>query len=290
MFAAARPKGFIAERTQPSEIEAALGKINPDELTPKAALDALYALKGLADARRKGERPWLTSQIDGRIIEYRVIPGDAAKPWLVFLHEGLGCVALWRDFPDKIARRLGCRALIYSRFGYGASAPLDGPRAPNFMHDEALDVLPKLLAALHIDTPVLIGHSDGASIALIHAAHHPVRALVVMAPHVMVEPISTESITRIRQTYRTSDLRARLARHHRHVDDAFLGWADVWLLPEFRAWRLDAEVARITAPRADDPGHGRRLRHAGATRRHRGQREGANAARGAAELRPQSPS
>jgi pimeloyl-ACP methyl ester carboxylesterase len=186
--------------------------------------------------------------IDGRALEYRVIPGDVMKPWLIFLHEGLGCVALWRDFPDKLARRLGCRALIYSRLGYGQSAPLDGPRTPEFMHDEALDVLPKLLAALQIEEPILIGHSDGASIALIHAAHHPVRALVVMAPHVMVEPISTESIARIRETYRTSDLRVRLARHHRHVDDAFLGWADVWLLPAFKAWRLDADVARITAP------------------------------------------
>jgi pimeloyl-ACP methyl ester carboxylesterase len=186
--------------------------------------------------------------IDGRAIEVRLIPGDATKPWLVFLHEGLGCVALWRDFPDKLARRLGSRALIYSRVGYGQSAPLSGPRTPTFMHDEALETLPKLLKALHITTPILIGHSDGASIAIIHAAHHAVSATVVMAPHVMVEPISIESIARIRQTYRTSDLPARLARHHRHVDDAFLGWADIWLSPEFATWRLDADVARITTP------------------------------------------
>lgn len=187
-------------------------------------------------------------EIDGCAIEYRVIPGNAAKPWLVFLHEGLGCVALWRDFPDKLARRLGCRALIYSRVGYGRSAPLPGPRTPQFMHDEALATLPKLLAALNIVAPILVGHSDGASIALIYAGWHRVRAVVAMAPHVMVEPISNDSIARIRQTYLTSDLRDRLARHHRHVDDAFLGWADVWLLPAFATWRLDAEVARIEAP------------------------------------------
>ena len=111
-----------------------------------------------------------TFTLDTRAIEYRLIPGDATKPYLVFLHEGLGSVSLWRDFPDKLARRTGHRALVYSRFGYGQSAPLDNPREPPFMHDEALDVLPRLLAGLHIKKPILIGHSDGASIALIHAA------------------------------------------------------------------------------------------------------------------------
>lgn len=190
-----------------------------------------------------------TIAIEGRDLEVRLIPGDPAKPWLVFLHEGLGCVALWRDFPDQVARRLGARALVYSRFGYGQSAPLDGPREPDFMHREALDVLPRLLAHYHIEAPLLIGHSDGASIALVHAGHYRVHGVVAMAPHVMVESVSRASITKIRQTYlATPDLRTRLAKHHRHVDDAFLGWADVWLLPAFQDWRLDADVARITAP------------------------------------------
>lgn len=187
--------------------------------------------------------------VGGRALEYRTVPGDAAKPWLVFLHEGLGSVSLWRDFPDKVARQTGCRALIYSRFGYGKSAPITRPRLPTFMHDEALGVLPQLCAALAIDTPILIGHSDGASIALVHAGHHEVRGVVAMAPHIMVEDVSVESIAKIRETYLTSpELTMRLAKHHAHVDDAFLGWADTWLLPAFRSWRLDADVARITAP------------------------------------------
>ena len=150
------------------------------------------------------------AEIDGRRIEYRMLPGDAAAgPPLVFLHEGLGSVALWRDFPDKVARRLGAPALVYSRFGYGQSDGLIAPNTPRFMHDEALDVLPVLLDRLGIARPLLIGHSDGASIALIHAAAsgRPVHGLVLMAPHVFVEPICLESIARIRDTYLTTDLR-----------------------------------------------------------------------------------
>jgi pimeloyl-ACP methyl ester carboxylesterase len=188
--------------------------------------------------------------IDGRSIEYRLIPGDAEKPWLVFLHEGLGCVALWRDFPDKLARRLGCRALVYSRLGYGRSGPLTGPRTPEFMHVEARGVLPRLCAALHITAPILIGHSDGASIALIRAAEpgNDVAALALMAPHVMVETCSVQSIARIAETYETTDLRAKLARHHEHVDDAFHGWSRIWLQPAFRTWSLGAEVQRVVCP------------------------------------------
>jgi pimeloyl-ACP methyl ester carboxylesterase len=188
-------------------------------------------------------------RVGGRRLEYRVVPGDAGKPWLVFLHEGLGCVSLWRDFPDKIARQSGCPALVYSRFGYGRSAPLDGPRTPRFMHDEALQVLPEILRPLGIVQPLLVGHSDGASIALIHAAHFPVRGVVAMAPHVMVEDVSIASIEKVRASYLASpELKQRLAKHHEHVDDAFLGWADAWLQPSFRSWQIDVEVGRIDAP------------------------------------------
>jgi pimeloyl-ACP methyl ester carboxylesterase len=190
------------------------------------------------------------ADIAGRKVEYRMVPGDPARPPLVFLHEGLGSAGLWRDFPDKVARRLGTRALVYSRFGYGQSDGLLGPRSWRFMHEEALDYLPLLLDALGLERPLLVGHSDGASIALIHAgaSGRPVAGLALMAPHVFVEPVCIQSIARIRETYRTSELRARLARHHAHVDDAFLGWADTWLAPEFLAWSIEDILAHIAVP------------------------------------------
>jgi pimeloyl-ACP methyl ester carboxylesterase len=186
-----------------------------------------------------------------RRIEVRTIPAAASGcPPLVFLHEGLGCVSLWRDFPDKVARRVGAPAILYSRFGYGHSDGIDGPRRPDFMHREALDVLPELLDRLGVHKPILIGHSDGASIALIHAAaaQRPVTATVLMAPHVMVEPCSVESIARITETYETTDLRTRLARHHDRVDDAFLGWSRIWLDPRFRTWSLAKECQSLAVP------------------------------------------
>jgi pimeloyl-ACP methyl ester carboxylesterase len=190
--------------------------------------------------------------LDGRSIEYAAILGDAAsRSSMVFLHEGLGSVALWRDFPGKVARRLGALALVYSRFGYGRSDGLSGKRTPQFMNEEALDVLPRLLDQLGIENPLLIGHSDGASIALIHAAlsGRPVRGIVCMAPHVFVEPVCVESIARIRETYRTTDLRQRLARYHARVDDAFLGWADIWLEPAFLEWSIEDVLDRIAQPK-----------------------------------------
>jgi pimeloyl-ACP methyl ester carboxylesterase len=193
--------------------------------------------------------PFVTVQ--GRQIEVRRIPGAAtACPSLVFLHDGLGSVSLWRDFPDKVARRVGAPALVYSRFGYGQSDGLTGPRATTFMHDEALKILPELLDALGIQKPILIGHSDGASIALIHAAMagRPVTATVLMAPHVLVEACSIESIARAAETYETTDLKARLARHHARVDDAFYGWSRIWLDPRFRTWTLAKECAALSVP------------------------------------------
>jgi len=205
--------------------------------------------------------------IAGRRIAYRLIPGDATAPALVFLHEGLGSAELWRDFPDRLAARLRRRALVYSRFGYGQSDGLLAKRRPQFMHQEALAVLPALLAQLGIEAPLLIGHSDGASIALIHAARSrpPPAGLVLMAPHVFVEPICLASIAKVRDAYRASagdagGLRGRLAKYHANVDDAFLGWADIWLEPRFSAWTIEDECAAVQAPmlliqgRADEYG------------------------------------
>ena len=187
----------------------------------------------------------------GGNIEVRMIPAAASGcPPLVFLHEGLGSVSMWRDFPDKVARRVGAPAVVYSRFGYGKSDGIDGPRATNFMHTEAIEVLPALLDTLGVEAPILIGHSDGASIALIHAAisGRKTSAAVLMAPHVFVEPISVESIARVTETYETTDLQARLARHHDRVDDAFLGWSRIWLDPRFRSWSLAKEAAALSVP------------------------------------------
>lgn len=190
-----------------------------------------------------------------RRLHYRAIPGDAARPPLVFLHEGLGSAELWRDFPDHLAARLGARALLYSRFGYGYSDGLTGKRTPQFMDEEALSVLPALLQATGIEAPLLVGHSDGASIALIHAARggRPVAGLALMAPHVFVEPVCLASIAKIRDVYLKSapdagGLRSRLAKYHSRVDDAFLGWADTWLAPEFRGWNIEDLIGAVAAP------------------------------------------
>ena len=200
---------------------------------------------------RSRAAPMQFADLGGRRIEYRFIPGEAtAHPTLVFLHEGLGCVALWRDFPDHVAALLHAPAMIYSRFGYGGSDGLMARRTPQFMHDEALVHLPRLLDALAIDRPLLIGHSDGASIALIHAAlaDRDIAGLVLMAPHVFVEDVSLASIAHIRDTYLTTDLKERLSRYHAHVDDAFLGWADAWLDPAFRDWSIEALADHIRVP------------------------------------------
>jgi pimeloyl-ACP methyl ester carboxylesterase len=179
-------------------------------------------------------------------IETKEIPG--AEPALVFLHEGLGSVALWRDFPERLARATGRRALVYSRAGHGNSPVPDTPRTPRFMHDEALEVLPELLATHGIEKPVLVGHSDGGSIALIHASRHPVTKLVLLAPHVFVEDLSVASIAEARETFETTDLRDRMARYHRDPEATFRLWNDIWLAPEFRDWSIEDVLPAITAP------------------------------------------
>jgi pimeloyl-ACP methyl ester carboxylesterase len=179
-------------------------------------------------------------------LEIKEIAG--AEPALVFLHEGLGSVRLWRDFPDRLAAATGRRALVYSRAGHGDSYVPDAPRTPRFMHEEALDVLPGLLEAHGIERPVLVGHSDGGSIALIHASRHPVTGLVVLAPHVFVEDLSVASIAEARDTFETTDLRDRMARHHRDAEATFRLWNDIWLAPEFRDWNIEDVLAGVTAP------------------------------------------
>lgn len=190
-------------------------------------------------------------------IEYQWVGSDDPQaPLLVFLHEGLGSLSMWKDFPQRLCSAAGCRGLVYSRPGYGRSTPRadDEAWAPDFMHRQAHEVLPALLDALGIDTvarpPWLLGHSDGASIALLYAAKFPERiaGAVVVAPHIMVEDISVRSIAQARTAYESTDLRARLARYHDDPDSAFWGWNRIWLDPRFRAWSIENEIAAIRCP------------------------------------------
>jgi pimeloyl-ACP methyl ester carboxylesterase len=180
-------------------------------------------------------------------------PAGGTPPLMVFLHEGLGSVAMWRDFPDRLCQALGWRGLAYSRPGYGRSTP----RPPeerwglDFLHRQSHELLPALLAALGVAEPVwLFGHSDGGSIALIHAARQPqqVAGAVVLAPHILVEAFGLASIRQAREAYEHADLRARLARYHDDVDSAFRGWNDIWLHPDFPRWTIEAELPAITCP------------------------------------------
>jgi pimeloyl-ACP methyl ester carboxylesterase len=190
-------------------------------------------------------------------IEYQWIsPERRNAPLVVFLHEGLGSIAMWRDFPRQLCEAGGFRGFMYSRPGYGQSAPrLPGDRwSPAFMHAQAYETLPALLRSAGVDAQrepmYLFGHSDGGSIALLHAARFPdhVRGVVALAPHLFVEELSVESIAKVRTVYLETDLRTKLARYHADVDSAFWGWNDVWLDPAFRDWNIESEVARIRCP------------------------------------------
>ncbi|MCW3066994.1 MAG: alpha/beta hydrolase [Solirubrobacterales bacterium] len=186
--------------------------------------------------------------VSGGRVETLDLPGDPTGAPIVLLHEGLGTVWLWRGLPERLAAATGRRTVAFSRFGHGESDPPPRPRTPSFMHEEAGEALPELLAALGIERPVLVGHSDGASIALLHAAEHDVEALALLAPHVFVEEETLRGIRAARDAYADGGLRARLARHHRDPDAAFHGWCDVWLDPAFRGWNIEAAADAVTAP------------------------------------------
>jgi len=189
-------------------------------------------------------------EVQGHELEVLRIPArDADAPELVFLHEGLGSVSHWKDFPARVAKATGCPVTVYSRYGSGKSDLLTEARPVHFMHDEALHALPDLLAQLSIEDPILVGHSDGASIALIYAgAHDRVRGLVMLAPHVFVEDLSVASIAAAKVTFETTNLQEKLGRHHRDAARTFWGWNNIWLHPQFRSWNIDEYLPRIRCP------------------------------------------
>ncbi len=191
-------------------------------------------------------------QIGDQRLEYRMIgPRPDEAPTLVLLHEGLGCVGLWGDFPDKLQKATGCGVVIYSRAGYGQSSPVALPRPLTYMHDEAREVLPTLLETIGFRRGLLVGHSDGASIAAIYAGTHQdhrVGGLVLIAPHFFTEDPGIASIEQARTAYETGDLRPRLARWHADVDNAFKGWNGAWLDPGFRQWDITEPLAYIRVP------------------------------------------
>ncbi len=185
-------------------------------------------------------------------LEYRMIgPSPADAPTIVMLHEGLGSAGLWGDFPEKLQAATGAGIFLYSRAGYGASTPVQLPRPVDYMHLEALDVLPKLLDRIGFRRGLLLGHSDGASIAAIYAGSHQdhrVEGVAMIAPHFIVEDVSVTSIARIKTAYETTELKAKLARWHKDVDNAFYGWNGVWLNPAFRNWDISEYLAYIRVP------------------------------------------
>jgi pimeloyl-ACP methyl ester carboxylesterase len=194
-------------------------------------------------------------KVNGVGLEIQRVSGETGRHRapIVFLHEGLGSVSMWRHWPASVCAAAGRDGIVYSRRGYGRSDPTPDVRgagrlAPDYMHREALEVLPELLRVLGMQAPVLLGHSDGGTIALIHAAKFEVTACVLMAPHVMVEDLSVQSIAQARTAYESGDLRERLRRYHADVDGAFWQWNDIWLSPAFRAFDIRAECRRVQAP------------------------------------------
>jgi pimeloyl-ACP methyl ester carboxylesterase len=185
-------------------------------------------------------------------LEYRMIgPAPDSAPTLVLLHEGLGSVGLWGDFPDRLAQATGTGVFVYSRQGYGASSPVPLPRPLTYMNPEALDVLPRVLERIGFRRGLLVGHSDGASIAALYAGgvqDHRIRGLSLIAPHFVVEDLSIASIAQAKVAYETGDLRQKLARWHKDVDGAFRGWNDAWLHPDFRNWDISESLAYIRVP------------------------------------------
>jgi pimeloyl-ACP methyl ester carboxylesterase len=202
--------------------------------------------RGFHDALQRS-----TAVVAGRSIEYALIDSGAARSrTIVMLHEGLGSLTMWKDFPLRVAQATRSRVLVYSRYGHGWSDGLAERRTARFMHDEAHFALPQLLDQLDIRNPILLGHSDGASIALIHAggSGRRVSGLIVLAPHVMVEDLTVTSIAAAKVAFETTDLRQRLARYHADVDSTFWGWNNIWLDAGFRAWNIEEFLPHIRCP------------------------------------------
>ncbi len=186
--------------------------------------------------------------VPGGRVEYLDVPGDPARAPLLFLHEGLGSVGLWRGWPEALAAATRRRVVAYSRLGHGFSDLPAASRTVAFMHEEAATVVPALRVALDLADPVLVGHSDGGSIALVHAATHPVAGLIVLAPHVNVEPLGLVGVAAARDAFHDGGLAGRMARHHRDPDVTFHNWNDVWLSARFRSWDLRPLLPGITVP------------------------------------------
>ena len=194
--------------------------------------------------------PFLTNN-KRQQIHYEIIEGDQAKPWLVFLHEGLGCTAMWKDFPQRLCTATGCRGLLYDRLGYGLSDALQQTRATDYLHRYALDELPEVLAVLLPGQAyILIGHSDGGSIALLHAAQRPplLQAIVTEAAHVFVEPVTLEGIRVADRAYADGKLKGLQKYHGDKTEQIFKAWSDTWLTPAFADWNIEADLPRIDCP------------------------------------------
>ncbi len=194
-----------------------------------------------------------TVTVQGARLEYARLPSAHPRddaPAMVFLHEGLGSISMWRDFPQQVADATGCEAVVYSRIGYGRSDPATTRRTPEYLHEQGLAVLPELIAGLGLEKPILFGHSDGGSIALIAAGATPtpLSGIIVMAPHVMVEDVTLAGIREARAVFERTDLGARLARYHNDADAVFRAWVDIWLDPAFRGWDIQALLPAIRCP------------------------------------------
>lgn len=219
---------------------------SPDPTSPAASAPGLARIRGIVEA---GGHRLAVERLQPPAPAGPRAGGDA--PWLVFLHEGLGSMAQWRDLPERLVAATNCPALLYDRWGFGGSEKLALPRPDDYLEREAVLVLPELLRRCGIERPVLIGHSDGGSIALLYAAAFPERprGLVTLAAHVFVEDVTIAGIEAAVERWRTSDLPRRLARYHgAKAETVFRGWAETWLRPSFRGWRMTDRLARISCP------------------------------------------
>jgi pimeloyl-ACP methyl ester carboxylesterase len=196
----------------------------------------------------RAQRDFVT--VDGKRLETLRYPPSGKGTTVVMVHEGLGSVSMWKDFPERIAEATGCGVLVYSRYGHGKSERLAEKRGVDFMHHEAQVVLPELIERCEIEAPILLGHSDGGSICILYAARAAQKpsALVLEAPHVFVEEVSVRSIAKIGATYQTTDVAKKLGRYHDHVDETFWGWNDIWLDPQFRSWNIEEFLDDLACP------------------------------------------